>query len=421
MNYLKILILTFTFFALPNLAQSQTPDHDEPTYQWGPCIDYQTGVGWYVNLSYSIGQCTPLYKIQFWVRYGGNTYGPINPSFQLGGVATLVFPSALNNALEANNCVAVSFGGDCPPYHPFVPEILSTTDTLCPCPDIEEPKDDCIAQFEFSGNTQALVNPDFPMQFNDNEYPVEGSYVQDQIDNYGAGSGMLCYDPDLGTYIPARQYISDSWDFGDGNSVTLDSKNNLGVYNDATLSHDRLTHIYLVPGSYTVCHRKLVQISCEAYDFNNPPPFTYTYNTNDPASGGILYDCTTCVEVCVNEPFSEGNLVYTNPQEISARPSNKRNSANTLGSSSGGVNDIIVSPNPASSIISISFSSKEQQINTLNIIDITGKVLISKKVNSVSGYNSNRIDLPNIANGNYILSIKDDKGNSHKEKITILK
>ena len=74
-------------------------------------------------------------------------------------------------------------------------------------------------------------------------------------------------------------------------------------------------------------------------------------------------------------------------------------------------------PNPANNMVTIPLNGFVGN-GTVNIMDVTGKIISSKTVNA---NNLISIDVSDIANGNYIFDLKLQDGRSTKFNIVISK
>jgi len=82
------------------------------------------------------------------------------------------------------------------------------------------------------------------------------------------------------------------------------------------------------------------------------------------------------------------------------------------------VNSIEIFPNPAYEVLNISFTSNQQQIIAIKIIDVIGKTLWSEELQNHKGFYKKTIDLNNISSGIYIISINNENG-VYRKKIII--
>lgn len=76
--------------------------------------------------------------------------------------------------------------------------------------------------------------------------------------------------------------------------------------------------------------------------------------------------------------------------------------------------DINVSPNPSEGNINISFVLNNTSSVRLNVVDITGKILISANSVASAGRYTQMLDLRNLANGLYTLQVITNEGNATK-------
>gem|GEM_PF-2315553 len=68
-------------------------------------------------------------------------------------------------------------------------------------------------------------------------------------------------------------------------------------------------------------------------------------------------------------------------------------------------------PNPADNYVTVQFASQTEGNATVQIIDLTGKVVSLTQLNTVSGINTNTIDVSNIAKGMYLMNVQTPDGN----------
>lgn len=82
------------------------------------------------------------------------------------------------------------------------------------------------------------------------------------------------------------------------------------------------------------------------------------------------------------------------------------------------LNDVSVFPNPATTEISVGYSATETGSMTINISDITGKVISSTTHNSIQGKNTVSFNTASFSKGIYLVTLVSDAG-KHTEKIVI--
>ena len=69
-----------------------------------------------------------------------------------------------------------------------------------------------------------------------------------------------------------------------------------------------------------------------------------------------------------------------------------------------------VYPNPASTVVNVSFKLENNSNVDVTIADLTGKVVYSNKVNKTAGSNSFAIDTKGLNNGMYVVSVTTENG-----------
>ena len=71
--------------------------------------------------------------------------------------------------------------------------------------------------------------------------------------------------------------------------------------------------------------------------------------------------------------------------------------------------DIAIIPNPTKGIFSLNFNSEKEQSITINIYDITGKLIKSEWFEPINGYNKRDYNFTNLTSGLYYLELFDGK------------
>jgi hypothetical protein len=74
------------------------------------------------------------------------------------------------------------------------------------------------------------------------------------------------------------------------------------------------------------------------------------------------------------------------------------------------VKELTLQPNPAKSITYLSFHADKQYAYTLQLFDITGKLLLQKNAVAQTGLNNVPINVEQFTNGLYFVALKNDKG-----------
>ena len=75
-----------------------------------------------------------------------------------------------------------------------------------------------------------------------------------------------------------------------------------------------------------------------------------------------------------------------------------------------GVNDLSVFPNPATDRLNISFVMEDENPVFCKILDMTGKLLYNKSIESTGGLIEESVNVSEFAKGIYLLRIETSKG-----------
>lgn len=70
---------------------------------------------------------------------------------------------------------------------------------------------------------------------------------------------------------------------------------------------------------------------------------------------------------------------------------------------------LALSPNPVASDLLVSYFAEREQTSQINVIDQTGRVILSKSINAFEGRNSYQLDVTSLPPGLYILSVEGDQ------------
>ena len=81
----------------------------------------------------------------------------------------------------------------------------------------------------------------------------------------------------------------------------------------------------------------------------------------------------------------------------------------------GNENNAFVYPVPFSNKLNIDFTTQKPENVNIFLIDASGRVLISQKVNSISGANNTEINTTQLSSGVYILNIETSNGIIRKQ------
>lgn len=74
------------------------------------------------------------------------------------------------------------------------------------------------------------------------------------------------------------------------------------------------------------------------------------------------------------------------------------------------LNNLVVFPNPSSETININLNLKSAQKVSIELTDITGKLILTKDVGIIQGESTHTLNLNNISKGSYLVSVISEKG-----------
>lgn len=115
-------------------------------------------------------------------------------------------------------------------------------------------------------------------------------------------------------------------------------------------------------------------------------------------------------------PYNDGYFCA----EKSARTSFSTGSGSTSVKDQELFKKLTIAPNPAKEHAFVNIESSSFQSVNVELIDISGKVILSKKQNINAGDNSIKIDLTTCASGIHFINIKTSNG-SHTQKLSVVK
>lgn len=81
------------------------------------------------------------------------------------------------------------------------------------------------------------------------------------------------------------------------------------------------------------------------------------------------------------------------------------------------INSIVVYPNPGSENITVNLDVKNSSHSLIELIDITGKVILTKDLGIIQGENKQVIDVSTIASGSYFIRVASENGTEIKKII----
>ena len=77
------------------------------------------------------------------------------------------------------------------------------------------------------------------------------------------------------------------------------------------------------------------------------------------------------------------------------------------------LSNFVVNPVPATDVLNISFDFDANEVASIQLVDVLGKVVASQNTNLVKGFNKNTINVSNLNTGFYVLQIRTSNGVSN--------
>jgi uncharacterized repeat protein (TIGR01451 family) len=142
--------------------------------------------------------------------------------------------------------------------------------------------------------------------------------------------------------------------------------------------------------------------------------FTYTIHTKPGLAYGTQFTNSASIYFDYNEP------VRTN-KTINTLDSSAINAIETIVLNKA-FNSIHLTPNPASSQVTISFNNADQSnLTSLSILDATGRVVYEKAIPSATTAINQTINTSALQSGFYFVLLKDAKGKTYNQKLVLAK
>lgn len=88
-----------------------------------------------------------------------------------------------------------------------------------------------------------------------------------------------------------------------------------------------------------------------------------------------------------------------------------------IGNEETSTSHFIIQPNPANNNITISMLESDAGIQSFEISDVLGKLLVTKKLNST--YRTEQLNTNELANGLYLITVVSTFGKSSTQKLII--
>ncbi|MBP8034143.1 MAG: T9SS type A sorting domain-containing protein [Bacteroidia bacterium] len=81
------------------------------------------------------------------------------------------------------------------------------------------------------------------------------------------------------------------------------------------------------------------------------------------------------------------------------------------------LSNVNVFPNPSADLINVTLHLKSEQKVSLELVDVTGKLIVSKELGSLQGESNQSLNVHGIAKGTYFVKVVSDKGTEVKKII----
>ena len=79
----------------------------------------------------------------------------------------------------------------------------------------------------------------------------------------------------------------------------------------------------------------------------------------------------------------------------------------TVDFSTKGSQKLVAYPNPTKSGLNVNYESNEEVSLNIQVLDMTGKVHLTKQIEGLKGDNNIRLDIDNLPNGAYFMRVND--------------
>ena len=80
---------------------------------------------------------------------------------------------------------------------------------------------------------------------------------------------------------------------------------------------------------------------------------------------------------------------------------------------------VIAYPNLVSTILNIDLEAAKSGAYTLELMDVSGRVVQSAVMNAITGMNTNSMDVSNLSKGMYMLRVQNVSGFTQQMMITV--
>jgi len=129
------------------------------------------------------------------------------------------------------------------------------------------------------------------------------------------------------------------------------------------------------------------------------PPYSYTWSPNV----GTTATVSNLSAVTYNVTVTDANqCTKTNSIVLVCASRIEETNGNALTTNY----DINIYPNPADGLVTIAFNSDKENVYSMKLFDMTGRVIKSEVDNSIIGENTHIMNLEGIAKGIYIIELQ---------------
>jgi hypothetical protein len=170
-------------------------------------------------------------------------------------------------------------------------------------------------------------------------------------------------------------------------------------------------HVFVLNSTGTMIHDAYTDASGH-YSFSNLPVGTYTVFPE-----ALQYATTALTSVAITSgapTVSAANFVQ-HTLSFTITPS-----ATGISNVSTATSDVVAFPNPTSGKLNIQWNENVTEKATVTVADVAGRIVYSTSLNMAQGTGTHQLDLSNLGNGLYILSIKSASIN-YNNKVEIAK
>jgi hypothetical protein len=81
--------------------------------------------------------------------------------------------------------------------------------------------------------------------------------------------------------------------------------------------------------------------------------------------------------------------------------------------------EISAYPNPVSNILNVDVNSEMSGTYTIELMDLSGRIVYTSTIHTIEGMNSNQLDVSNYSKGMYLLSVKNSEGFAKQIRVAV--